>query len=117
MFIYIVATTLIFLSTAVSAQLPQLKLPWGTWEGTPYPQDPNVSSHSSIVFHLMLEKRKNKEWSILIKVFRFTSSKMFALVPSLSDSMLLSSLTVSGDEAMPPTCCPIQFSQSSAVFT
>jgi hypothetical protein len=58
MFIYIVATTLIFLSTAVSAQLPQLKLPWGTWEGTPYPQDPNVSN--SIVFHLMLEKPKTK---------------------------------------------------------
>ena len=67
MFIYIVATTLIFVSTAVSAQLPQLKLPWGTWEGTPYPQDPNVSSPSTIVFHLMLEKPKNKEWSILIK--------------------------------------------------
>ena len=60
MFIYIVATTLIFVSTAVSAQLPQLKLPWGTWEGTPYPQDPKVRGTFSISFHFMLKKQKTK---------------------------------------------------------
>lgn len=61
MFFYIVAITLIFVSTAVSEQLPQLKLPWGIWEGTPYSQDPNVSCPSSNRFQFMLEKPKNKE--------------------------------------------------------
>jgi hypothetical protein len=34
--------TFLSLTAAVQAQLPQLKLPWGIWEGQPLPQDENV---------------------------------------------------------------------------
>ncbi|KAE9369165.1 carboxylesterase family protein [Stipitochalara longipes BDJ] len=53
---YTLLLTFLSLTTAVRAQDPQLRLPWGTWEAKPLPQDPNIYLFKNVRFGAQPER-------------------------------------------------------------